>query len=63
MRCTPQVHGVVYDCYYEMLAQFEMSVNRPQGRYILLNGLKTRNLLLQSETETLLLDYLVCSIN
>lgn len=63
MRCTPQVHGVVYDCYSQLLTHFKSTINKPQGKYIYVDGCKKRNLLRQSSTETLMMDSLICSIN
>lgn len=63
LRCSPQVYGVVYDCLSELKDQLELTLNKPQFRYISLNGIKMRNLSFRSETETLILDSLTCSLN
>ena len=50
LRCTPQVHGVVYDCMTQIENQLPKSLNKPQGKTVTINGKKMRNLLLRSET-------------
>lgn len=63
LRCSPQVYGVVYDCLYELEERLQLSLNKPQFRFITLNGVKLRNLSYRSEMETLMIDSLVFSLN
>lgn len=63
LRCTPQVHGVVYDCLEEVRNSLPGLLNRPQTRTFSLNGRTVRNLALRANSEVLQLDNLVLSIN
>jgi histidine ammonia-lyase len=63
MRCSPQVHGVVYDCLTEVEAAFESAANKFHFKYLHLNNKKYSNMLLRSDGLTLKLDFLICSLN
>lgn len=63
LRCTPQVHGVVYELVQEVRQQLALSLNKPQGRFVVEGGKKIVNLLYRSQGDTMLLDSLGCALN
>jgi histidine ammonia-lyase len=62
IRCGPQVHGVAYDCLIEHNNGLPSLINKPHFKFLTLNGKNLANLLMESDTFSLKMDYLVCSL-
>lgn len=62
MRCSPQVHGVAYDCLEEIKCKVNLLINKPHHKFIEVNGKTIQNLLLESDTFSLKMDFLICTL-
>lgn len=62
MRCSPQVYGVSYDCLSELKKTATYLLNKPHVKNVVINGLTLPNILLESDTYALKMDFLLCSL-
>jgi len=62
MRCSPQVHGIGYDCVSDLEEKVHFLINKPHVKYLVINGKKIRNMLMESDTFSLKLDFAICCL-
>ena len=62
MRCSPHVHGVAYDSIRNLEENISSFLNRTHCKFLTFSGKRFPNMLQESDTFSLKLDYVILSL-